>query len=68
MTRLLLPALGVLLLPGLAEAARGDARHLPSAPDWTAEVQVIAAPPTPWRVRPAEAARATPPRSQAAAR
>ena len=67
MTRLL-PALGLLLLPGLAAAARGDARHFPSTPDWTAEVQVIAAPATPWRVRPAEAARSLPARSQVTVR
>ena len=67
MTRFL-PALGLLLLPGLALAARGDVRSFTSTPDWTAEVQVIAAPPAPWRVRPAEAARAAPARSQVSER
>ncbi len=67
MTRLL-PALGLLLLPGLAQAARGDTRQIPSAPDWTAEVQVIAAPAAPWRVRPAEAPGLLPARSQVTAR
>ncbi len=72
MTRAILP-LALLLLPGVAQAARGDVRHFHSQPDWSAVVEVIAPPATPWRVRPdearpANAQRAQPARSQVAGR
>lgn len=72
MIRAALP-LALLLIPGIAQAARGDVRHFNSQPDWSAVVEVIAPPATPWRVRPDEARLATrpaplPARSQQAAR
>lgn len=54
MNRAILP-LALLLLPGVAQAARGDLREFQSHPDWSVVVDVIAPPATPWRVRPEEA-------------